>query len=169
VDIDHEVVEDVKQADCLLITTYRDENENIHEFDGVLKDAADNKIFTLCANPDTIIPNKGIARYCAGYFSEVIEQYGGKVFYTGKPKTPIYEYILKKHSDIKPSRILMIGDTFDTDIKGARDAGIHSALVMTGNCAKFHENYNGMDAKLKAIHKKAKELNMIPTFVTSLV
>lgn len=35
------------------------------------------------------------------------------------------------------NRILMIGDTLETDILGATNAGIDSALVMTGNTGRL--------------------------------
>lgn len=49
--------------------------------------------------------------------------------FAGKPETPIFERAFE-HFDSRNA--LMIGDRLDTDIQGARAAGIHSALVMTG-------------------------------------
>ncbi|XPP26602.1 MAG: HAD-IIA family hydrolase [Leucobacter sp.] len=49
--------------------------------------------------------------------------------FAGKPETPIYETAFERFGT---REALMVGDRLDTDIKGARAAGIPSALVLTG-------------------------------------
>jgi HAD superfamily hydrolase (TIGR01459 family) len=160
--INHIQVENTNNADILLLTLYRDEHENINEYDKLLQDAAQNKnLLTICANPDTIVPNKGVQRYCAGYFAEIFEKAGGEVIYTGKPKREIYDKILQLYPNIPKNRILMIGDTFDTDILGAKTVGIHAALVLTGNSQKIHGNYSELAAKLEALYEHSVQ-NKIP-------
>lgn len=167
---DYQKAESLEDADILLLSIYRDEHENIHEFDEFLQKAAKMpNLLVLCSNPDTIIPKQGTLRYCAGYFAEIIETFGGKVIYTGKPKNIIYDYALAKRPGIAKNRVLMIGDTFETDIQGAQDAGIHSALVMTGNAARFHEMHESREDKLSALYKRAQKVGAMPTFVTSIV
>ena len=63
----------------------------------------------------------------------------------------------------------MVGDTFETDIMGANKVGIHSALVLSGNSAPFHNMHESMDDKLSALHKHAQKTGIIPSFVTSIV
>jgi len=170
VDFEHELTHDLTAADILLLSLYRDDHEDIHEFDQILQQAAMQKgLLTLCSNPDTTIPKHGTLRYCAGYFAEIIEKFGGKVIYTGKPKSVIYDYVLQKQKNIKKDRILMVGDTFETDIMGANKAGIHSALVLSGNSAPFHNMHESMDKKLSALHDRAKKIGVMPSFVTSIV
>lgn len=165
---DHVMVEDIKKADLLLLSLYRDEEEDIREFDNLLKFAADRGIMTVCSNPDTTIPKNGSIRYCAGHFAKLVEAYGGNVIYTGKPHREIYEVIFDKEPDIEKHRILMIGDTFDTDILGAQNSGIHSALVLTGNSTYHHEKHDNMVKKLEALSTKAQELKIYPTYVTTI-
>ena len=169
-EFDHIITYDYKEADVVLLSLHRDENENIREFDDLLqKIAKQDKILTICANPDISTPQGNITKYCAGYFAQIIEKNGGKVIYTGKPQNVIYQNVFKKVGDIPKKRILMIGDTFETDIIGAQNAGIDSALVLTGNAYKLHSNYKSMEDKLQSLTKKAKELSIFPTFVTELV
>lgn len=57
--------------------------------------------------------------------------------YLGKPYTPIFEHnhtALEKRlkKAIERKRVVMIGDSLDSDIKGANDFGYRSALVLTG-------------------------------------
>ena len=166
---DHIITHDYKKADVLLLSLHRDENQNIREFDIVLKNiAGQNNLLKICANPDISIPKGDMTRYCAGYFAKIIEENGGKVVYTGKPKDIMYQHVFKKAGKIPKNRILMIGDTFETDILGAQNSGIDSALVLTGNTRKFHSMYESLDDKLLALGEKAAELKMVPTFVTEL-
>jgi len=166
----HKLTQDLNSADILLLSLYRDDHEDINEFNQILKQAALKKdLLTLCSNPDTTIPKHGTIRYCAGYFAEIIEKFGGEVVYTGKPKEVIYNFALQKQQHIKKDRILMVGDTFETDILGANKAGIHSALVLSGNSVPFHNMHESMEDKLSALHKHAKKIDVMPSFITSIV
>ena len=170
IEIEHELTEDIDKADIMLLSLYRDDHENITEFDELLKGAAGRpEMLILCSNPDTTIPKQGVLRYCSGYFAELIEKFGGKVIYTGKPKSVIYDKIIKRHSNTPLDRILMVGDTFETDILGANLAGIDSALVMTGNANSFHKMHGKMEDKLTSLYNRAKEVKAMPTFVTKIV
>ena len=62
-----------------------------------------------------------------------IEEFGGKIEFIGKPFLNIYNAAFKKFN-ISPetNKIVMIGDTIETDIVGAYNAGIDSVLVRTG-------------------------------------
>lgn len=161
---------DYTKADVLLLSLHRDENQNIREFDALLKNvASQEKILKICANPDISIPKENTIRYCAGYFARIIENNGGQVVYTGKPKDIMYQHVFAKANNIPKNRILMIGDTFETDILGAQNSGIDSALVLTGNTVKFHAMHVSFEDKLLALTKKATELGMLPSFITELV
>ena len=51
------------------------------------------------------------------------EQMGGQVFYIGKPHNKAYTIAMnhfEHHNITKPREILMVGDTPETDIRGAR-------------------------------------------------
>ena len=170
IEFNNELTDDLEAADILLLSLYRDEHENIHEFDHLLEQAAQNRdLLTICSNPDTTIPKHGTLRYCAGYFASIIEKFGGKIVYTGKPKSVIYDSILQRKKGINKSRILMVGDTLETDIMGANNANIHSALVLSGNSVPFHNMHKSMDDKLSALYMRAKEIGVMPSFVTNIV
>lgn len=166
--IDHKLIAELDGADVLLLSLYRDEGEDIGEFDDILKRAANADIPIICSNPDTIIPKQGISRYCAGHFASIIEKNGGNVIYTGKPRMEIYNKIFELHPGIEKNKILMIGDTFETDILGAQNAGIHSAIVLTGNSLPYHQNMMDIDNKVSALKQQAEKFGIYPTYVTSL-
>lgn len=164
----HSLTSNINEAAVFLLSLYRDDYENIREFDNLLKEAADLNKLTICSNPDTTIPKNGITRYCAGYFAEIFEKFGGQVVYTGKPKKVIYNNLFEKEPKVKKDRVLMVGDTFETDILGAQNSNIHSALVLTGNAEKYHIMHEDIKDKLKALSNYANLISIKPTFVTKL-
>ncbi|CAF0758553.1 unnamed protein product [Didymodactylos carnosus] len=160
----------INEADILLLTLHYDEEEkvNLDKFDSLLQTAVNRKMITICANPDLGIMQQGVYRYCAGYFAAKIKQFGGTVIYTGKPYSEIYQLALSKLPNISKKRILMVGDTFYTDILGANTIGIDSALVLTGNATKFHNQYSILEEKLARIKIAALEEEVMPNFVVEL-
>lgn len=130
-----ECVNSVNEADFLLLTAYLDPGEDFNQYDGILEEAASRGLPVICANPDKIVMNGKALRYCAGVLAEKYKELGGTLHYYGKPHAAIYEAALKKleTQGINRTRVLMIGDTLETDIQGAIAAGINSALVLTGN------------------------------------
>ncbi|MFY9589679.1 TIGR01459 family HAD-type hydrolase [Rickettsia endosymbiont of Halotydeus destructor] len=164
------ITNNINDANILLLTIYRDEDENLDldEFNDILKISVKNKMINICANPDIGINQRGVYRYCAGYYAEKLKQFGGEVIYTGKPYAEIYNKVLNQLDNIPKNRILMIGDTFYTDILGANKLGIDSALVLTGNAEKFHSKYNDLDEKLVQLKIAALEQGVMPSFVIKL-
>ena len=62
---------------------------------------------------------------------------GGEVLYAGKPYRPIYDMALAKAEAASgrkaPSRrVLAVGDSVRTDLKGARTAGVDFLFVTSG-------------------------------------
>lgn len=127
---------DINTADFLLLTIFIEEGEDVSQFDDCFKIAIQRKLPVICANPDKKIIHGHTYRYCAGIFAERYEEMGGEVHYYGKPHPAIYtiafQQLATKGINNK-KKILMIGDTLETDIKGAHTVGIDSALVLTGN------------------------------------
>ena len=78
------------------------------------------KIPVICANPDKIAMHGDTTHKCAGYIADKILAEGGQVIFIGKPNPLIYKIILEKFSFAESSKVLMIGDTIETDIKGAK-------------------------------------------------
>jgi HAD superfamily hydrolase (TIGR01450 family) len=54
---------------------------------------------------------------------------GREALVVGKPEAPIFETALDR---VGPGRALMIGDRLDSDLAGARAAGLDCAIVLTG-------------------------------------
>lgn len=83
-------------------------------------------------NPDLTIPTPEGFSPGAGVIIKAIEAASGKLAeIIGKPEAYMYTLALQR-SESSPDEAIMIGDRLDTDIKGAQDQGIHTALVLSG-------------------------------------
>jgi HAD superfamily hydrolase (TIGR01459 family) len=164
------ITHNINEANILLLTLHFDENRslNLNKFDDLFKLAIKRNITNICANPDLGIMQQGVQTYCAGYFADKIKQFGGEVFYAGKPHLEIYQKVLNQVLGIPKKRVLMIGDTFYTDILGANKMGIDSALVLTGNSTQFHQQYNTLTEKLEHLKIAATKQEVMPNFVIQL-
>lgn len=97
----------------------------------------------ICVNPDRfIITLEGEKKYCAGELAKLFEERGGKVTFVGKPFPLIFSETLKCLSQASDkSQIIMIGDNLMTDIRGAKNFGIDSALVNNSEITTDLPNY----------------------------
>jgi HAD superfamily hydrolase (TIGR01459 family) len=95
------------------------------------------KLFMVCANPDVVVERGDRLVYCAGSLADLYATMGGEVLYAGKPYRPIYDMALAKAQaaagrKVAASRVLAIGDSVRTDLKGARTAGVDFLFVTSG-------------------------------------
>jgi len=97
----------------------------------------------ICVNPDRfILTLTGETKYCAGELAALYEQRGGKVTFVGKPFPLIFSETLNCLSQaVAKSQIIMIGDNLTTDITGADNFGIDSALVNNQEVSTNLPNY----------------------------
>lgn len=136
-----EVTEDLEDADFILLTAYCDEGEDFNRYDNLFKQALELKIPAICANPDVYAEQGKELRKCAGAFGKKFETMGGIVHYYGKPDVRVFNKVIDTYfKDIKKNKILMVGDTLETDILGANRVGIDSLLFLTGNGKNFNNN-----------------------------
>jgi HAD superfamily hydrolase (TIGR01459 family) len=94
-------------------------------------------LFMVCANPDIVVERGDALVYCAGALADAYAALGGKVHYCGKPHGPIYETALEAAAALcggKPERqrVLAVGDSVRTDLKGAAAFGLDSLFVVSG-------------------------------------
>jgi len=106
------------------------DQENPEMFSASLREIAMKNLPFLCANPDHYAhegnPPRPVVRQ--GAIGHLLQSYGASVHYIGKPHPLVYEIALQQFS-VSPDRILMIGDTPETDIRGARRTNMATALV----------------------------------------
>lgn len=126
-------VDDIAAADCLLFTYYINAiTGDVTQFDELFKEAIAHKLPFLCANSDKIAMHGSTTRFCGGTFAARYVALGGRVKHFGKPYRTIYDQAINEIfaiKGIKKHKIVMIGDTIDTDIAGANAVGIDSAFI----------------------------------------
>jgi HAD superfamily hydrolase (TIGR01459 family) len=91
----------------------------------------------ICANPDIVVERGHHLIYCAGAIADRYAEAGGEVIYAGKPYRPIYDQALAiaqgaRGAPADPQRVLAIGDSVRTDLKGANAVGIDCLFVTAG-------------------------------------
>jgi HAD superfamily hydrolase (TIGR01459 family) len=125
----------LKQAQFVLCTGLVDPFREIPaDYDAILVAMRARNLELLCANPDIVVEDGGQHFNCAGAIAERYARAGGKVIMAGKPFTPIYARALElaqadSERTVGRYPILVIGDTVETDIRGAHLHGFDSLFV----------------------------------------
>jgi HAD superfamily hydrolase (TIGR01459 family) len=105
-------------------------------------------LFMVCANPDVFVERGAELVYCAGALADAYAALGGEVLYCGKPYAPIYEAALGRAAALRGAatplkRVLAIGDSVRTDLKGAASFGVDCLFVVS---ALHAEDAGGREA-----------------------
>lgn len=92
----------------------------------------------LATNPDNWCPvSSEKTRPGAGATAAFLEaSTGRRAYYLGKPNGYMFQRARRKLAElalVELGQVIMIGDTMETDIRGAFEAGMHSFLVLTGS------------------------------------
>ena len=129
-------------ADAIILSCFVQGDEDHTLFNKDLEHIIASGKPVYCPNPDQLALEGSILRYPSGYFAHKITEQGGSVIYLGKPSRIIYDFIMQVYPDISFNRdtTLMIGDTLETDICGARHFGIDSLLVLSGISGLLSKN-----------------------------
>jgi HAD superfamily hydrolase (TIGR01459 family) len=114
-----------------------DEVETPEDYRPRLQAMLARKLFMVCGNPDVVVERGDRLVYCAGAIADLYAGMGGEVLYAGKPYRPIYDMALAKAEaaagrKIATSRVLAVGDSVRTDLKGARTIGVDFLFVTSG-------------------------------------
>jgi HAD superfamily hydrolase (TIGR01459 family) len=158
------------RADFAVCTgLFNDDTETPDDYRDLLVAMRARNMFMLCANPDLVVERGEKLIYCAGALADVYAALGGEVFYAGKPYAPIYKEALAmaqaaRGMDVRSDRVLAIGDSIRTDLKGARDFGLDCLFVTAG----IHsEEFGGRDSPdLAALTEAFRTAGTMPTAIT---
>ena len=128
----------LERADYVVCTGLdNDEVETPDDYRTRLEAMLARKLFMVCGNPDVVVERGPQLVYCAGAIADLYAAMGGEVLYAGKPYRPIYDMALAKAATASGKRaalgrVLAIGDSVRTDLKGARAAGVDFLFVTSG-------------------------------------
>ena len=144
---------DLERSDFIL-NLGLNEGEVVKKYIKILDKAVKMSLLMICVNPDLEIIRGKSKEICAGALALKYKKMGGRVKYFGKPYTDIYEKAMRKVRISNKNKILAVGDSLRTDILGANNFQIDSALVLTG-----------VHTKIKEIEKICKKTNIYPKFL----
>lgn len=133
-------VEGAKYVICTGL--FDDEVETPDNYRDLLRQLRARNLFFLCANPDIVVERGHKLIYCAGALADAYAELGGEVYYAGKPHRPLYDMALAEVNRARRARslgaavaldrVLAIGDSVRTDLKGAHDLGVDCLFVTAG-------------------------------------
>ncbi|NCC22938.1 MAG: TIGR01459 family HAD-type hydrolase [Alphaproteobacteria bacterium] len=115
-----------------LLDNDRDDANALSHYEDDLARALDLDLTLVCANPDRKVHHGERLHLCPGSIAQRYEEIGGTVIWVGKPYPEIYRHAHKILGRPDRERILAVGDSISTDIHGANDFGVNSALNLIG-------------------------------------
>jgi len=121
---------DVENPEYIVLGDYR-EGFNFHNMNKALKLLQRGSKFIVMISQ--IVDNSmGEMELTVGAYGKMLEDAANvKATYIGKPSKFIFEMALKT-MDVQRNAVLIVGDRVSSDIRGAKNAGIKSVLVKTG-------------------------------------
>jgi len=128
----------IERADFVVCSgLYDDTRETPQNYIELIDEMHGRKLVMICANPDVVVERGDHLVYCAGAIADLYAHSGGNVIYAGKPYLPIYEQAIARAQALRGraidrGRVMAIGDSVRTDLKGAAAFNIDSLFVIAG-------------------------------------
>ncbi len=158
--LDVTIVDKDSDVDIILNTGPWGDDDCLENYTELLDSLARKHSHMICSNPDKIVVRGENFMICAGLLAEYYEKIGGKVEYYGKPYKQIYEYCFN-FFEKKSSKVLVIGDSLENDIKGANNLNFDSLLITDGIHREVNINNDVDKQKLDGL---IKSKNIFPNF-----
>lgn len=98
----------------------------------IYNDLLKRNVPLICTNPDKVALNGDSFMKTPNYAAAKYRKLGGAVYSYGKPYKIIYDRAFEMYPGLKNLRVICIGDTLMTDIKGANDYGLDSIFLTSG-------------------------------------
>ena len=128
----------IERADFAVCSgLYDDTRETPQDYLKLMDEMHARRLAMICANPDVVVERGDHLVYCAGAIADLYAHSGGDVIYAGKPYRPIYEQAIARAQALRGrpvdhARVMAIGDSVRTDLKGAAAFNIDSLFVTAG-------------------------------------
>lgn len=159
-------VSDASTANFVINTGFDNDLSTIEEKLPQAKEAIKYNLPMICVNPDLIVVKQnGQEMICAGILANEYKKMGGEVIYFGKPYNSVYEQVFRLFSIKDKSKVLAIGDGIETDILGANNFKIDSALIPGGILSGELNIKHNQLPKPENLNKICQKYNSFPQFV----
>ena len=146
------------EADFLLALGPDEWHSDLNYYKPSLRAAKKHNLPMVCVSPDLHVEYQGERSIRAGSIAAYYEELGGDVFYHGKPYRPFYKSLLADLDPFQPKDILVLGDSYLTDIKGASKIGLDSVLCLN-ETTKIDFELSGLQSHYKSRKSKQKKEN----------
>jgi HAD superfamily hydrolase (TIGR01459 family) len=143
------------KAEAIVCTGLTDDRREMpDDYRGVLAEARTRDLPFVCANPDLVVDVGGTLLYCAGAIADLYAHMGGPVYWAGKPHLNSYETAHRgaealRDTNVPREKILVIGDSLRTDMKGADSFGSDALFIASG--IHRHETMDGINLSAKRL------------------
>ncbi|EWY36059.1 hypothetical protein N825_30090 [Skermanella stibiiresistens SB22] len=130
--LDMEAVDQPYLAHFVLCTGLNEVEDNLADYDEVLRICATAELPMLCADPERWIPAGAQRLPGGGALARRYGELGGDVDYSGLPFDDLLDRCLDLLDIGDRRRVVVIGDNLTTNIAGAEAVGVDSALITGG-------------------------------------
>ena len=152
--LDLEVVENIEDAEFILVTGVDAEIKKLEDFEEVFRKGVGKGLHLICANPDLITIFKNERAMGPGAVAKKYQDLGGVAHFIGKPHAPILKYCQSLFKKAMPARTLVIGDSLSHDILGANAIDIDSMFILGG----LHSSAFKVDMPMEIRKKNLEQL-----------
>lgn len=150
---DIEVVQDIGEAEFILITGTDAPKKTLADYEPVLRQAATRRIPAICANPDEVTVFGRERAMGPGAIAKKYQEFGGVSHMVGKPYAPVFRHCINMFDGVIPSRIVMVGDSLSHDVAGANAIDIDSVFITGGlHAAEFKADQSEEDKQRHVEH-----------------
>lgn len=145
----------LRESEAIICTGLTDDrHEKPDDYRGLLEEALTLRLPFVCANPDLVVDVGGALLYCAGAIADLYAHMGGAVYWAGKPHLNSYETAhhraeALRDENVPRGKILIIGDSLRTDMKGAETFGSDALFIASG--IHRHETMDGISLSAKGL------------------
>jgi len=122
----------IENADAIYLSGWDSSSMKWETYAEVFCYAAAKKIPMICSNPDVEGFSRGLKQNGPGWVADRFLKLGGIVTSIGKPDKSMFQHCLSNLGATDTSVVVVIGDSYVTDVCGAANAGIDSVLIECG-------------------------------------
>tara|TARA_Y100000588_G_scaffold348037_1_gene397284 strand:- start:2004 stop:2879 length:876 start_codon:yes stop_codon:yes gene_type:complete len=155
----------LKTSEFILVTGPRAGTDHPGMYNELFDQALELGLLMICTNPDQVVVRQSGERLlCAGALADHYKNLGGEVIYYGKPHQEIYSILFKQLGELPKQTIVAVGDTLETDIKGAERFGVATTLVVNGVTATKFGVSEGTMPTPSVLQRHCSQTGIIPNY-----
>ncbi len=156
-----------EEADFILVNRLVFKNEYLENYLPVLSGALEKNLPMVCISADNFYYENDTPHLGSGSLSHKYEKMGGLVVQSGKPDATLFLYCLEGAPKADKKKTLVIGDSVETDIKGAGLAGLDSLFIAGGKHSRELDHYRGEPIDISAINELSRVYGSFPAYTMS--